>query len=46
MLCPVYSRSYIDNVEYLKVAGGEQKGRSGRQILEDVQICTGQRLDL
>jgi hypothetical protein len=31
-------------MEYLKVAGGERKGRSGRQILDDVEIFSGKRL--
>ena len=30
-------------MEYLKVAGGERKDRSGRQILDDMEIFSGKR---
>ena len=30
-------------MEYLKVTGGERKGRSGLQILDDVEIFSGKR---
>ena len=39
-------RLCFDILEYLKVAGGERSGRSGRQILDDVEIFTGKRLEV
>ena len=40
-VCQDYSRSFIDIIEYSKVAGGEQSGRPWWQIFDDVEIFTG-----
>ena len=45
MVCLDDLRSCFD-IECLKVAGGERKGRFGRQVLDDVEIFTGQRLEV
>ena len=43
LVCQDCLRSCVDIVEYLKVAGGERKDRSGRQILDDMEIFSGKR---
>jgi hypothetical protein len=45
MVCLDDLRSCFD-IECLKVAGGERKGRSGQQILDYVEIFTGHRLEV